>query len=95
MENSHNLTPDAFIAIQIGVWALTDPNRYPERRRSALESRRSRRRVLENRLASNASLRVSNVACVLLARVVQMMHGTRNLPPIGGMREMFEGKWLE
>jgi hypothetical protein len=44
---------------------------------------------------SNASLRASNVACVLLARVVRMMHGPRNLPPTGGMREMFERKWLE
>jgi hypothetical protein len=22
------------------------------------------------------------------------MHGSRNLPPTGGMREMFERKWL-
>jgi hypothetical protein len=33
------------------------------------------RRRLESRLTSNASLRASNVACVLLTRVVRMMRG--------------------
>jgi len=49
----------------------------------------------ERALTANASLRAGNVACVLLARVVRMMHGLRNLPSTGGMREMFERKWLE
>src|ERR1700684_1199433 len=63
MGNSHDLTPGTFIAVQtpfnVGI--------------QAIESFSCRR--LESRLTSNASLRASHVACVLLARVVRMMRG--------------------
>jgi len=81
--NGHDLTPGAFIAVQtpfnVGIQAI-----------GSFSCRR-----LDCRLTSNASLRASHVACVLLTRVVRMMRGPRNLLPTGGMREMFERKSLE
>jgi hypothetical protein len=52
-------------------------------------------RGLESRLTSSASLRASNVACVLLTRVVRMMRGPRTLPPTDSRRAENRGNRLK